>query len=101
MIPGSDRLDGWKAIAEYLDKSIRTVQTWANADGLPVRKLGGRAVAFKSELDLWVRNASVLTPVEVVEAPDPGARARATPSRASTCSLRRHARSHPSQTRLG
>src|SRR3954466_3016876 len=56
-------LQGWKEIAGELDRSVRTVQRWDYAPGLPVHKLGdgvGSPVfAFKDELHSWLRaNAS-------------------------------------------
>jgi len=52
------RLDGWKAIASYLDRDIRTVQRWEASEGLPVHRLEHRqrasAYAFTGELDEWV-----------------------------------------------
>lgn len=59
--PGTDRgadvLDGWKEIAEYLGKSVRTAQRWEAEFSLPVRRLGGRegegTYAFRKEIDDW------------------------------------------------
>jgi hypothetical protein len=54
-------LSGWKEIALYLDKGVRTVQRYEREMGLPVRRPAGRpraaVVATKAELDGWV-NAS-------------------------------------------
>ena len=55
--PPTDRLGSWKAIAAYLDSSVRTVRRWERAEGLPVHrhmhhKLG-RVFALRSELDNW------------------------------------------------
>jgi TolB-like protein len=55
--PPTDRLGSWKAIAAYLDSSVRTVRRWERAEGLPVHrhmhhKLG-RVFALKTELDAW------------------------------------------------
>jgi TolB-like protein len=55
--PPTDRLGSWKAIAAYLDSSVRTVRRWERAEGLPVHrhmhhKLG-RVFALRSELDTW------------------------------------------------
>ena len=54
----SERLDGWKAIAGYLDRDIRTVQRWEASEQLPVHRLEHRqrasAYAFTGELDEWV-----------------------------------------------
>lgn len=52
----SDQLNGWKDIAAYLGKSVRTVQRWERQAGLPVHRvqpLGEVVFAFRSELDLW------------------------------------------------
>ena len=61
--PGWDEeglLEGWKAIADYLNKTERTVQRWEKSKGLPVRRLKagspeeqGRVFAYKTELDTW------------------------------------------------
>ncbi len=31
-----DRLDSWKEIATYLDRTVTTVKRWENEEGLPV-----------------------------------------------------------------
>jgi Tfp pilus assembly protein PilF len=65
-----DRLDGWKAIAGYLGRDIRTVQRWELSEGLPVRRLEHRhrasAYAFTAELDAWLaaRTQSGETPTD-------------------------------------
>ena len=52
-----DRLAGWKAIASYLGRDIRTVQRWEQVEHLPIHRLGhqrqGSAYAYRSELDQW------------------------------------------------
>ncbi len=56
-LPGHDRLNGWKEIAAFLGKGVRTAQRWERQYGLPVHRLGhegGEIVfAFKSEVDQW------------------------------------------------
>ncbi len=56
----SDRLDSWKAIAEYLQREERTVRRWEHL-GLPVRRVArtrGKSVyAFASEIDAWLKSA--------------------------------------------
>jgi tetratricopeptide (TPR) repeat protein len=57
--PRSDRIDGWKGIADYLGRDVTTVIRWAKIHGLPVNRgpAGSprRAVfALKSEIDAWV-----------------------------------------------
>lgn len=53
-----ERLDGWKAIAGYLGRDIRTVQRWELKERLPVRRLEHKqratAYAFSGELDEWM-----------------------------------------------
>jgi hypothetical protein len=52
-------LQGWKEIAEELDRSVRTVQRWEQKLNLPIHKLGGGTgcpvFAFKDELRSWLR----------------------------------------------
>lgn len=53
-----ERLEGWKHIAAYLKRDVRTIQRWERAEGFPVRrqmhrKLGS-VLAYKDELDRWV-----------------------------------------------
>ena len=53
------RLDGWKSIAEHLDRSCRTIQRWNEVYGLPVHHLGGDkspVFAYADQLDDWMRN---------------------------------------------
>jgi hypothetical protein len=51
-------LSGWKEIANYLGKGVRTVQRYERELGLPVRRPAGKptgsVVATKAELDAWV-----------------------------------------------
>jgi YVTN family beta-propeller protein len=59
-----DRLEGWKDIADYLRRGVRTVQRWEQK-GLPVHRHDdvGSVYAFRSELDLWRnRTPEVLEP---------------------------------------
>lgn len=55
----SARLNGWKDIANYLGKGVRTVQRWEKQYGLPVRRIGedgGDIVfAYVREIDEWLR----------------------------------------------
>jgi hypothetical protein len=49
---------GWKDIANYLGKGVRTVQRYERFMGLPVRRPAGKprasVVATRVELDAWV-----------------------------------------------
>ena len=55
---GAQFLSGWKEIANYLGKGVRTVQRYERELGLPVRRPAGKTtgsvVATKAELDAWV-----------------------------------------------
>ena len=56
---GDEILEGWREIAAYLNRSVRTVQRWAKKRHLPVHHpsyaKGGTVFAYKSELDCWLR----------------------------------------------
>jgi hypothetical protein len=58
----SARLDGWKAIAEYLGRDVRTAQRWRDERGLPVHRVpggkGGTVFADAGELDAWLFQAA-------------------------------------------
>jgi len=51
-------ISGWKDIANYLGKGVRTVQRYERELGLPVRRPTGKStgsvIATKAELDAWV-----------------------------------------------
>jgi Tol biopolymer transport system component len=55
---GTDRLDSWKEIADYLGRHIRTVQRWEAREGLPIHRHKhtdrDSVYAFKHELDTWL-----------------------------------------------
>ena len=63
----TDRLDSWKEIAAYLNRSVRTVRRWEATEGLPVHRhmhrSQGSVYAFRSEIDGW-RQAGHVSPVE-------------------------------------
>ena len=56
-------LSGWKDIANYLGKGVRTVQRYEEEFRLPVRRPAGRSrgsvVATKAELDAWIAASPV------------------------------------------
>ena len=60
-IPSEERLDGWKAIANYLGRERTTAIRWASERGLPVHRVpGGKTgtvYALRSELDAWLSSA--------------------------------------------
>lgn len=51
-------LTGWKEIATYLGRGVRTVQRYERQIGLPVHRPAGKSIAAviatKAELDAWV-----------------------------------------------
>src|SRR5512134_3519633 len=63
--PAGERLESWKEIATYLNRSVRTLHRWEKEEGLPVHrqlhKELGSVFAYKSELEAWSRNRSVRT----------------------------------------
>lgn len=62
------RLDGWKVIAAYADRSERAVQRWAAERGFPVHRVGGgntgSVYAWSAELDAWFARQSADTTAE-------------------------------------
>ena len=51
------RLDSWKSIAVYLERSSRTVQRWHAYHALPVHHVGGSkgsVFAYAEEIDRWL-----------------------------------------------
>jgi tetratricopeptide (TPR) repeat protein len=52
------RLEGWKQIAAYLQRDVRTVQRWEKTEQFPVRRQMHRklssVLALKDELDRWM-----------------------------------------------
>ena len=51
------RLESWKAIANHLNRSVRTVRRWEATEGLPVHRhrhtKGFSVYALRSELSAW------------------------------------------------
>jgi hypothetical protein len=49
---------GWKEIANYLGKGVRTVQRYEREVGLPIHRIAGKTqgsvISTKAELDDWV-----------------------------------------------
>jgi hypothetical protein len=71
--PG-DRLEGWKQIAGYFNKDVRTVQLWEKKLGLPVqRHRGGGVWADPNQLKDWDRDTDPAlkgVPAEKVQGPE-------------------------------
>jgi predicted DNA-binding transcriptional regulator AlpA len=76
---------GWKDVANYLGKGVRTVQRYEKELALPVRRPGGKTrgsvVATRAEIDAWIAASPVRDTFE------PGTR-RGTNSLPSMGSLR-------------
>jgi serine/threonine-protein kinase len=77
-LPAPDRLDSWKEIAAYLNRSERTVRRWEDKEELPVHRLQhdkrGSVYAYTRELDAW--RASRLVVVEETANESPSRRIR-------------------------
>lgn len=60
-----ERLESWKQIARYLNRSVRTVRRWEHDEGLPVHRHLHRTLAsvfaLRTEVDAW-RNAQARAP---------------------------------------
>src|SRR5678815_2569075 len=60
----TDRLDSWKQIAAYLNKSERTVRRWHETEGLPVHRhlhqQKGSVWAYSDELQEWLARRTIL-----------------------------------------
>ena len=57
-------LSGWKEIAGYLGRGVRTVQRYEHQLGLPTRRISGHrrgpVLATKSDLDSWVNSRPIV-----------------------------------------
>ncbi len=73
----AERLESWKEIALYLNRSGRTVRRWEEKEGLPVHRLQhdkrGSAYAYRAELDAWRESRRQLMQVD---SPQPPAESR-------------------------
>jgi hypothetical protein len=70
----SNRLDSWKAIADYLRRDASTVRRWERTAGLPVRRVtGGRRAAvfaYRDEVDAWLKGMGSDAPPASPDLPD-------------------------------
>jgi hypothetical protein len=61
--PGSSPLNGWKDIATYVGRSVRSVQRYERELGLPIHRLktanGQTVYAFAHEIDAWRRSLDI------------------------------------------
>jgi hypothetical protein len=60
--PPPTRLNGWKEIASYFGRGVRTVQRWEKDLGLPVRRINTRGAevvyALVADLERWQESAA-------------------------------------------
>lgn len=54
----TDWITGWKAIAAYLNVSIRTAQEYVKM-GMPVFKILGSVMAKPDEIDKFIREKNI------------------------------------------
>lgn len=62
---GAEVLSGWKNIATYLGRSLRTVQRYESQLGLPVHRRTGDSLVIttKRELDTWIAASPTREPM--------------------------------------
>ena len=57
-VSARSRLDSWKEIAVYLNRTVRTVQRWERSERLPVHRhrhqKNSSVCAFREEIDAWL-----------------------------------------------
>jgi serine phosphatase RsbU (regulator of sigma subunit)/DNA-binding transcriptional regulator YiaG len=57
-VSARSRLDSWKEIAVYLNRTTRTVQRWERSERLPVHRhfhqKNSSVCAFREEIDAWI-----------------------------------------------
>ena len=70
-IPGKRILQGWKEIAEYVDRDERTVKRWEKQRNFPVRRMPGKGRAnvyiAVSDLESWLKNTETSKEVPATE----------------------------------
>ncbi len=78
IFPGRRRLDSWKEIASYLNRSEKTVRRWEENEGLPVHRLlhekRSSVYAYTDELETWwkSRKSQDATDVDSSDDESPG-----------------------------
>ena len=75
VIASAERLDSWKAIADYLQRDVRTVRRWEKALALPVRRVPARSghsvFAYVSEIETWLKTRASIEPASATTIPGP------------------------------
>jgi tetratricopeptide (TPR) repeat protein len=68
-----DRLESWKEIAAFLNRSERTVRRWEEKEGLPIHRLAhdkrGSVYAYTWELERWRESRRQLLETEPADVP--------------------------------
>jgi hypothetical protein len=63
MAPPQEIFSGWKDIAKYLRKGVRSVQRYERELALPIHRPGGKSrgpvIGTKAELDGWVTGGPI------------------------------------------
>jgi Tol biopolymer transport system component len=78
IFPNRRRLDSWKEIASYLNRSEKTVRRWEENEGLPVHRLlhekRSSVYAYSDELETWwkSRKSQEATDVDSSDEESPG-----------------------------
>jgi Tfp pilus assembly protein PilF len=71
-VASRERLESWKEIAAYLNRSERTVRRWEEKEGLPVHRLPhdkrGSVYALTFELEAWRESRRQLVETDTPEA---------------------------------
>lgn len=57
------RMDSWKDISDYLNRSIKTCRTWEKKFGLPIHRIDSESIrskvfAYTFEIDDWLKKRS-------------------------------------------
>ncbi len=57
-MPRPGKLESWKEIAAYLNRTVRTARRWEELEGLPVHRHGhekqASVYAYREEIDKWL-----------------------------------------------
>ena len=69
IFPGRRRLDSWKEIASYLNRSEKTVRRWEESEGLPVHRLlhekRSSVYAYTDERETWWKSRKSKDAIDV------------------------------------
>lgn len=98
-----EHFNGWKDIAAYFGRSVRSMQRWERELALPIRRIktsdGHTVYAVRSELDAWRRSRDIAIGEPAQKADEPLAAAHAAsspPAGAIVAAISAEARVHES-----